>query len=415
MRGRGEQPAVDFEDDAMNRSGTGPAPIPPHLNPTRDALAAATIPLSRRSMLRAGFLAAASAALTPACAPLSGGAGVSPRRHVRPLAPVRVSADRLIRTTAGLRPFRAPGFVVRADRYDDKTVIHNYGHGGGGISLSWGSSALAVELAAETGVTRFAVLGSGIMGLTTGRLLQDRGFDVTIYAKDLPPFTTSNMSGGQWSPASVADFSRAPEGFMEQFERASRFAHRYYQNLVGAKYGVRWIENYALGDAPPPAGSNIRGPISDLFPATEVFGPGEHPFGSPYARRFVTMLIEPAVFLNTVSDDFLLRGGNIEVREFRDVGEVLALEEVAVVNCTGLGSQALFGDEELIPVKGQLAVLIPQEEIDYISLAGGMYMFPRSDGIVLGGTHERGVWSLENDPSAIERILEVNAAVLPRG
>src|SRR5262245_7556078 len=64
------------------------------------------------------------------------------------LARVLVSADRVIRTTVGLRPFRPSGFVVRADKLDDRTVIHNYGHGGAGITLSWGTSDLAVRLAA---------------------------------------------------------------------------------------------------------------------------------------------------------------------------------------------------------------------------------------------------------------------------
>ena len=62
------------------------------------------------------------------------------------LPPVRVAADREIRTIAGLRPYRPSGFVVRAERIGDLLVIHNYGHGGGGITLSWGTARLAVDL-----------------------------------------------------------------------------------------------------------------------------------------------------------------------------------------------------------------------------------------------------------------------------
>ena len=36
-----------------------------------------------------------------------------------------------------------------------------------------------------------------------------------------------------------------------------------------------------------------------------------------------------------------------------------------IFNCTGLGSRELFKDEELVPVRGQLEVLLPQPEIDY--------------------------------------------------
>jgi D-amino-acid oxidase len=90
---------------------------------------------------------------------------------------------------------------------------------------------------------------------------------------------------------------------------------------------------------------------------------------------------------------------------------VLALPEPCVVNCTGLGAAALFGDEELTPVKGQLSVLLPQPEVDYAALADDLYMFPRSDGIILGGTHERGVWTTEPDLAVQEKILARHAAL----
>ena len=41
---------------------------------------------------------------------------------------------------------------MRADKADDKTIVHNYGHGGSGWSLSWGSSAIATGNALATGV-----------------------------------------------------------------------------------------------------------------------------------------------------------------------------------------------------------------------------------------------------------------------
>ena len=76
------------------------------------------------------------------------------------------------------------------------------------------------------------------------------------------------------------------------------------------------------------------------------------------------------------------------------------------VNCTGLGAAELFGDEQLVPVKGQLTVLFPQPEVDYIAIQRGLYLFPQSDGILLGGTFERGNASLDVDPEAERRIVE---------
>jgi len=297
--------------------------------------------------------------------------------------------------------------VVRADRLGEKVVVHNYGHGGGGISLSWGSSNLAAELVQDTGQRRVAVVGAGVMGLTTARLLQDRGFEVSIHARELSPNTTSNMSGGQWNPASVANFGQASPEFVAQFQRAADFSWRYYQNLVGGPYGVRWVENYVLLNAPPPEeATGVRAMVPGVFAEWTALGPGEHPFHTPYARRYVTMLVEPSILLDTLARDFLLRGGRLGVRGFRSVEELLTLDEPVIVNCTGIGSAALFGDPDLVPIKGQLAVLVPQPEVDYIAQSGSSYVFPRSDGIILGGSNERGVWGLDNDPDVISGIVE---------
>jgi len=370
-------------------------------------------PMDRRTFLARAGLGLAGAGTGLFTLGGCGAAGTGTPSLVRPapprtFAPVRVSRDRVIRTSVGLRPYRDRGFVVRGERLGRKTIVHNYGHGGGGISLCWGSSRLAVEEAATTGVDRFAVIGAGVMGLTTARLLQDRGFEATIYARDLPPWTTSNVAGGQWSPYSVFNRDEASPAFLTMFDRAARYSHRYFQDLPGSRYGIRWIDNFVLVGSPEP---RDRGGLEDLFPGDEILAPGEHPFDSPWVRRFTTMLVEPGIFLGEVQRDFLLRGGRIRVRDFRCRDELEELEESVVVNCTGLGSRDLFGDEELSPIKGELVVLLPQPEVDYILQAGGFYVFPRSDGIVLGGSFERGEWSLEPTPGVVDRILEGNRAL----
>ena len=102
--------------------------------------------MDRRSLLKTGtmgFLGLGLGVGPGGCVTGSGrGSSLS-------LAPVRVSWDRVIRTTVGLRPHRPSGFVLRAERLDAKTVIHNYGHGGSGMSLSWGTAFLAAEIAAH--------------------------------------------------------------------------------------------------------------------------------------------------------------------------------------------------------------------------------------------------------------------------
>ena len=78
--------------------------------------------------------------------------------------------EAVIRVIVGHRPYRAKGFRVEREQFDDKIIIHNYGHGGGGLSLGWGSSALAVRKAADLQPGAAAVLGSGLKGIKSGDL-----------------------------------------------------------------------------------------------------------------------------------------------------------------------------------------------------------------------------------------------------
>ena len=137
------------------------------------------------------------------------------------------SWDRVIHTTVGLRPFRESGFRVEPEKLGHKTIIHNYGHGGGGVSLAW-------EMALAHTSRRVAVLGSGAVGLTASRQLQRRGFDVTIYTKALPLHTTSNMSFAAWTPTSrVVTINRRTPQWDEQFRFAAEIAYRELQLMNG--------------------------------------------------------------------------------------------------------------------------------------------------------------------------------------
>jgi glycine/D-amino acid oxidase-like deaminating enzyme len=333
---------------------------------------------------------------------------VRPRRRLRRLVPVLVLPERIIRQVVGLRPFRAQGFRVEPEQLGEKLLIHNYGHGGGGVSLSWGSGRLALDYALASPHRSAAVLGAGAVGLAAARLFQDHGFEVTIYARELPPETTSNLAGAQWAPVSLIDHDRVTPAFQERYLRASRFAFRHYQTLVGERYGVRWLENYLLSRSAEP---REEWELSMLFREVlrvEELQPGEHPFPVPVVRRFLSMHIDTNQYLRTVLEDFRIAGGQVVVREFADPAAVASLPEPLIVNCTGLGAATLFADRELIPVKGQLTVLAPQPEVDYITIGpgpGSMYMMPRRDGVILGGSFERNDASLEPDPEVSERVF----------
>ena len=364
--------------------------------------------MHRRHFLKTGGGAGLSLALG-GCSYRTGLGG----QWVRPanLFPVRVSWDRIIRTTVALRPYRESGFVLKSERLDRKTMIHNYGHGGSGMSLCWGTAHLAADLALHHPQRRAAVIGCGIIGLTSARVLQRRGFRVAIYAKVLPPDTTSNKLWGGFTPNSTLVRNRTPQ-WDEQFRRAVEIAYREHTLLVGRGYGVRWIDGYSQTDNPDGFGGFDRGGFGrvdddPLMPRSfsvdsELLGPGQHPFRTRYARRSPRLQFDPDIYLDALMRDVLTFGGSISQREFDSPRDFMSLPEPLIVNCTGMGAKRLFDDQDMIPVKGQLTVLVPQPDVNYT--IGGV--IPRSSGIVLGHVNQPGVSSLDVDEEAQTRVVE---------
>lgn len=361
---------------------------------------------NRRSLLKSGALAGLAGMAPPSLTP------VQDPRSVATLPKVHIAENRIIRKVAGLRPFRRSGFVVRAESLGDKTVVHNYGHGGCGVTLSWGTAHMALKLALETPHRDAAVIGCGVIGLTTARMLQDHGFTVTIYSAALPPETTSNVAAGVFAVTEIADPDQLKGPFMPRLQEAVRFAHSYFQPLVGQSYGVRWVTFYMIGDEAPKQPPDFA-VTPEIYPLT-IYGPGKHPFPAKYAASFPTMIAETNVFLPRLLEEFVTRGGRIVVQPFASRAELSGLAEPLLLNCTGLGAKALFQDEELMPIKGQLTLLQPQAGIDYCYLDGQkfLYMFPRSDAIILGGSHESAVSTTDPNPAVATRIFEGNREII---
>src|SRR5262245_9039607 len=118
----------------------------------------------RRTFLKSGTAALAGFGIG-GCATTRAARKVSDQvpvtRSVLNLPLVEASWDRVIRTTVGLRPHRDPGFLLRAEKLDEKLLVNKYGNGGAGMSLSWGTGLLAAELATANDQRRSGVICCG--------------------------------------------------------------------------------------------------------------------------------------------------------------------------------------------------------------------------------------------------------------
>jgi D-amino-acid oxidase len=357
-------------------------------------------PIDRRRLLQGaaaiGGLAGLAGCATGSAMVSSGLAATA--KPTIALAPIRASADRVFDVTVCLRPFRAAGPRIETEQVGDTLVVHNYGHGGSGWSLSWGSGTLAVQMAMAASPAEIAVIGCGALGLTSAILAQRAGAKVTIYARDLVSDTRSARATGSFTPDSrIALTDKAAPGFAalwEQMARSSFHAFRNYLGLPGSP--VEFTDRYFLedaalgggpaGDTPHPVALDFASYgdlIRDLTPHATLLPPGATPFPSASVRRSSQLMFNIADYAHTLMTDFLVAGGKLERREFHAPGELAALPQKVVINCPGYGARALWRDDSIVPVRGQITWLMPQPEVDYGVYFGDMGVLARRDGIVL--------------------------------
>jgi glycine/D-amino acid oxidase-like deaminating enzyme len=313
---------------------------------------------------------------------------------VAEIAPIKAETDRITGIYVCTRPFRAAGPRIETEKFDHKTIVHNYGHGGSGWSLSWGSSALALSMVRATGVRQLGVIGCGALGLTSAILAQRAGLSVRIYAKELPPDVYSMRASGLWTPDSRICDAEHASAFADRWEEMTRASFRTYQSLLGLPgKPIEWIDGYAVSDEPfghpePPVADepeygSFHARVRDLTPHAVELASGSHPFPQAYVRRYTTMMFNISGYARMLMSDFLVAGGKIEVREFHDPRELMKLPEPTLINATGYGARALFKDDSIIPVRGQTARLIPQPEVTYSLYTGTLSIVPRSDGVLV--------------------------------
>jgi glycine/D-amino acid oxidase-like deaminating enzyme len=366
--------------------------------------------LHRRRLLQ-GSAALGLAGLS-ACAGIP---ATGPEAQGPVLAPIRARADRLFDITVCLRPFRAAGPRLDTEQVGDVLVVHNYGHGGSGWSLSWGSSTLAVQRALAGGAKDIAVLGCGALGLTSATLAQRAGARVTIYSRDLLPQTRSSRATGSWTPDSrIALASVAGPGFGDLWEQMARISFKTYRQYLGLPgRPVEWSDRYFISDgspeAPEPAGAldfgSYRERIADLTPRPQLMAAGETPFRAQRVERTSSMMFNIADYGHTLMTDFLLAGGRIERREFHDPSEFASLREKVVINCPGYAARELWRDASVTPVRGQIGWLIPQSDVAYGVVYRDVGVLSRRDGIViqdLSGGDMQGYGDADETPRRAE-------------
>jgi D-amino-acid oxidase len=382
--------------------------------------------LSRRGLIKNSLALSGLALSGCASIPRTNGANISglAAEDVPPkLAPVRAHPDRLFDLTVCLRPFRPQGPRLDTEQLGDTFVVHNYGHGGSGWSLSWGSAAIAVGKAIVSGPKEIAVIGCGVIGLTSAVTAQRAGAKVTIYARELMPRTRSYRATGTWTPDSRISLTE-PAGpqFGALWEEMARISFKTYRSYLGYPgKPVEWIDIYGLSDEPFEEGRAERETrdtlgfgryndrIRDLTPRAQALPQGATDFPVKYVQRSETMMFNIPEYNHMLMTEFYAAGGKIEIREFHHPSQLTELKEKVVINCPGYAARALWKDDTLVPVRGQNGWLIPQAEVNYGFNYADVSVISKSYGILIQALEGGDLKGYNDSNESVNRAESVNA------
>ena len=388
--------------------------------------------MSRRGLLQSVLASTGARCLTPAFLPFErmGAPGVfdDPSQHVRAdhgslKSPDFAALAPAMKVSGGIRPHRKGGVRLEHDAdferaHPGRFLIHNYGHSGAGITLSWGCAGEVRDLVAKIlsdwprGRPRpaIAVLGGGVIGLTVAdevRRLRPR-LALTLYRReDSVMRTTSFIAGGQFEPSAAWSEYRRPDQpttpgepekpsieVLDRYLARSQLKLQQLQNLPNngrVRYGVAKRSNYTF--------DHDNSGFDDAVPCTLVppYRRGLLPFAklnNVVGREYATWLMNPRILLPRLMADITDGGVNIRQKLFTSLQDVTGLREAIIINCLGLGAGAVFQDPHVQPRGGHLVVLPNPAKLSYF-FSGGVegdnksfncYLFARQNDIVIGGS-----------------------------
>lgn len=330
-----------------------------------------------------------------------------------------LSDKNIIGYGVGVRPYRKSGVRIEPEYVKEKLIIHNYGYGGSGLTLCWGGAKEAVSMLKEeqeknsalSQVKTVAILGAGVIGLATAYDLLAEGYAVNIYADAFSPNLTSNIAAGILSaPTDLDHVSDEQKKLLNKILKASMQRFQLSATSSNPEFsGIKYLTDYRFESPTSDAlSSKFKGLSTDEKMVRVHFDNGI----IKTARQIRELGLDGKLFIEDLYRQVQAKGALIRHRYFENIASIEKCDEAIIINCTSMGSRALFNDHDLIPIRGHLIYLKPQEGINYAmyqpiphSTDYWVKLYPWSDRLILGGVFEKGKEECSVDHDVINKLL----------
>ncbi|XP_059176387.1 D-aspartate oxidase-like [Physella acuta] len=264
-------------------------------------------------------------------------------------------------------------------------------------------------------MVKIAVIGAGVMGLSTAVNLQKLIPDakVTIIADKFGTDTTSTGAGGYFRP-NMDDFHVEDKEMVTQWVKDSwEFYSELAQSPSANESGQTLVSGTVVYNKPQESAYSLLATLSYDFHQVSEDQLRRLNLNYKYGYSFTTVITHTEKFCKWLTERFQAAGGVIQKRKINDIKE-LAGEFDIVVNCCGLGARELVHDEKVYPVRGHLVMVDAPWMKTFFLSEDDVYLIPHVDKLIIGGTREPGKFNTVPDPATREHILSRAQALFPQ-
>ncbi|KAL5016725.1 hypothetical protein ScPMuIL_006314 [Solemya velum] len=256
---------------------------------------------------------------------------------------------------------------------------------------------------------KICVVGAGVIGLSSALHIQEicQNVEITLMSEKFSPETTSDVSGGFWTPFTV-DAVKQPI-IRSWAKETLDYMFRLCRSIDAGEVGAQLLSGYYLPKTDQWFKDIVLGYRDMTEEELQLF---PNPGGGVF---FTSASVDVKSYLPWLMSRFKANGGRVLKIKVNTLAE-LSPEYDIVVNCCGVWAGDVTVDSSVRPIRGQLLrVHAPwiKHFIFNLSSENYAYIIPGAYDVVLGGTFEEDDWNEKPDSRVRERILNNCSNLFP--